>query len=56
MDNITSVVALISEVVGLIILLVTYYKKNKKMMDKIAEGLAVSSVQRCFVYTTTTEN
>ena len=38
MDNITSVVALISEVIGLIVLLVTYYKKNKKLMDKIAEG------------------
>jgi predicted PolB exonuclease-like 3'-5' exonuclease len=38
MDNITSVVALISEVIGLIILLVTYYKKNKKQMDKIADG------------------
>lgn len=38
MDNVTSVVALISEIVGLIILLVTYYKKNKRQMDKIADG------------------
>ena len=44
MDNITSVVALISEVIGLIILLVTYYKKNKKLMDKIADRMHIDKV------------
>ena len=38
MDNITSVVALIAEIVGLVVVLLTYYKKSKKQMDKIADG------------------
>lgn len=38
MDNITSVVALVAEIVGLVALLLTYYKKSKKQMDKIADG------------------
>lgn len=38
MDNITSVVALVAEVIGLVIILLTYFKKSKKQMDKIADG------------------
>lgn len=53
MDNITSVVALVAEIIGLIILILTYYRKSKKQMDKIADGTKCqlrSEMLRCYYH------
>ncbi len=53
MDNITAVVALASEIIGLVSVLVVYYRKSKKQMDKIADGTRCqlrSEMLRCYYH------
>lgn len=53
MGDLASVVALVSEIIGLITVLVVYYRKSKKQMDKIADGTRCqlrSEMLRCYYH------
>lgn len=53
MANITAIIALASEILGLVTVLVVYYRKSKKQMDKISEGTKCqlrSEMLRCYYH------